>query len=481
MIKKRSQKTQIAEEGVIHVRKATHDAGHIFREVLKEDIGIDAHIEICHNSEPTGILIGLQIKSGESYFRSETPESFAYYPKIDDLKYWHEYLLPVFLVIYRPLEKRAYWVDVKEFLKEHKFEDMLSGVTPKKIVLDKRNLFSKNFFDILEERFGDQRFDEYWYNLALQSLLEAASTRSGRFNIPLNFRRSLFHLNISSATKLSKYLNSRRNELVRALVQRAGLKETLAEKYVTELVVKLRALIFELERSGFILMAFEQKEDRDLVGEHLEALIPFNRYLILKGERLFLQPSLMNYFLLVASDGWSKGEVNLGEKFFPKLEQRFGLRWLVSYEFDFYDPIAASIFLTPNYCFRYIFETICDTKDNLLLFDHLRALISYSQEGNSEDYLWVSIGDERVNICWSWDPALFWYFHCIRAIRTGGKWLPFYDFFLEVEFGISSEGERKDFVAKAKVANSLQELPLMTKSMLENIKEGTSRTSKGFR
>jgi len=470
MTKKRLQTVRTGNEGVIHAWQVTNDAGHIFREVQKEDVGVDAHIEICRNNdEPTGILAGLQIKSGESYVHSETPKTFTYYPEVDDLEYWQEYSLPLFLVIYRPSEQRAYWVDIKEFLKEHKFEDMVSGIAPKKFIIDKSNIFSKNFFDMLVQKFGDRKF---WYDLFLQSLLKVRSREAESYNIPLDLRKALFCLDVNSAIKLLNYLDSKQDELVQILIRRRSLEEASATEYVTALIIELRELIFEKEGTGFILIAFEKKEDCDSVTEHLEALIPFNHYIILKGERLFLHPSIMNYFLLVASDGWSQGNVNLDNRFFPKLQQRFGLQWQVSYEFNFYSPKAASIFFTPDYYLEYIFKSICDTEDSFLLFDYLRTIITRSREENLEEYLWVSIGNDRIKICIDWDPTLYGYFHCIRAIRSGGEWRPYYDFLLNVEFGIVTEEDREDFIAEVRDAESLRELPLMTESMLKDIRRG---------
>jgi hypothetical protein len=459
-VKKRKQGVRTAREGVIHMMQVTTDAGHIFREVLNDDYGIDAQIEVCQNDGPTGMLIGLQIKSGESYVHSETPDSFTYYPKADDLKYWQEYSLPVFLVIYRPSKRRAYWLDIKEFMKGHVFEDILSGMAPKKCIIDKSSIFSENFFDMLMLKFGDRTFVEWGYNLFLQSLLKATPTEAESYDIPLDLRKSLFYLNIDSAIKLLNYLDSKQGELIEVLVRQQSIKEALAEEYVTELIVKVRALIFEKEGTGLILLAFEKEADRDSVAKELEALIPFNHYIILRGERLFLNSYMMNYILMVASDGWEHGQINIGDEFFPKLQQRFGLQWSRSYEFDFYGSKAASIFCTPNYYFEYI------------LFDYLRTMGSCSQEENSEEYIWMSIGDDRIKIHESWDLALYGYFQCIRTIRSGGEWRPYYDFLLDAEFEITTEKERKDFITKAKAAKSLQDLPLMNESMLEGIIDG---------
>ena len=88
----------------------------------------------------------------------------------------------------------------------------------------------------------------------------------------------------------------------------------------------------------------------------------------------------------------------------------------------------------------------------------------------------MSIGDDRIKIHESWDPTLYGFFKCIRTIRSGGEWRPYYDFLLDVEFEITTEKEREDFVAKAKAAKSFQDLPLMTDLMLEGIIDGVGES-----
>lgn len=286
-MKKRNPKAQTEKKGVTHVRQVTNDAGHIFREVLEEDLGIDGHIEVCRDNEPTGVVVGLQIKAGESYIRSETPEAFTYYPKVDDLKYWSKYSLPLFLVIYRPCERKAYWVDIKRYFKEHKLEDMLCAIEPKKLILDKRNVFSENFFDLLEQEFDEKELGKYWYDLFLQSLRDVTSNEVEELNIPRNLWMSLYQLDINAATRLLEYLCSRQDELFQALVRRRSIKENLVNTYVSYLVQKLRERIFELEGTGFIMMAFEKREDRDYVGETPGSINSLQPLPYLKGGKIF--------------------------------------------------------------------------------------------------------------------------------------------------------------------------------------------------
>jgi Domain of unknown function (DUF4365) len=81
----------------------------IFREQPKDDMGIDAHIEICDNGKPSGRLIALQIKSGKSYFKEKTSEGIVFRGSSEHLEYWSRHSLPVIIAIYDPLSGDVYW------------------------------------------------------------------------------------------------------------------------------------------------------------------------------------------------------------------------------------------------------------------------------------------------------------------------------------------------------------------------------------
>jgi hypothetical protein len=86
----------------------------IFREQPKSDMGIDAHVEICENRKPLGKLIGLQIKSGKSWFKEKVEVGFVYRGSRVHLEYWKNHLLPVVLVMYNPEDEQVYWQVIKE-------------------------------------------------------------------------------------------------------------------------------------------------------------------------------------------------------------------------------------------------------------------------------------------------------------------------------------------------------------------------------
>ena len=91
---------------------STH--GWLFREQFTQDFGIDAQVEIVHEGQPTGALIGIQIKSGSSYFSEETETGFNYRTDDRHVSYWSRHVLPVILVIYCPKRDECYWERVSE-------------------------------------------------------------------------------------------------------------------------------------------------------------------------------------------------------------------------------------------------------------------------------------------------------------------------------------------------------------------------------
>ena len=62
-----SESSDIDREGVSFAQLKLSKLGYIFREQTIVDIGVDAHIEVKYDTKSTGKMVGLQIKSGESY------------------------------------------------------------------------------------------------------------------------------------------------------------------------------------------------------------------------------------------------------------------------------------------------------------------------------------------------------------------------------------------------------------------------------
>jgi len=145
------KKDNIAERGVNLVNTIiTDELEWTFRELLKDDYGIDAQLEIIKNNEATGRLIAIQIKSGKSYTK-KTKEGYVYYGKLKHLNYWLNYSLPVILIICDLEEKKCYW--------QHITQDNVE-LTAKswKVIVPYNQLLSKNSCQPLK-KIADNRSD----------------------------------------------------------------------------------------------------------------------------------------------------------------------------------------------------------------------------------------------------------------------------------------------------------------------------------
>lgn len=84
--------------------------GHIFREQAANDVGIDAHVELVDEKtrEATGQLVGLQIKSGPSFFKETTDNGIVFRGSLEHLDYWQNHCLPIFLVVVDTERQKAH-------------------------------------------------------------------------------------------------------------------------------------------------------------------------------------------------------------------------------------------------------------------------------------------------------------------------------------------------------------------------------------
>ncbi|HEY0055660.1 MAG TPA: DUF4365 domain-containing protein [Pedobacter sp.] len=93
----------------------------IFHEQSVDDFGIDAFVEITklvdwktQEYHPTGRLIGIQIKSGNSFFNEHNSDHYVYRGSKRHLHYWLGHSIPVILILYDKNPKIAYWQEVSE-------------------------------------------------------------------------------------------------------------------------------------------------------------------------------------------------------------------------------------------------------------------------------------------------------------------------------------------------------------------------------
>jgi hypothetical protein len=92
-----------------------NEFGWLFREQSVSDHDIDAHVEVVENSEPTGKLIALQIKTGQSYFVRQG-NNYVYYGEPRHLRYWTNHSLPVFLILHDFSNNLTIWQKIEQHL-----------------------------------------------------------------------------------------------------------------------------------------------------------------------------------------------------------------------------------------------------------------------------------------------------------------------------------------------------------------------------
>lgn len=95
--------------GVHHCGMVAENNNWMFREQPTNDIGIDAHIEFVDSSGKAQLL-GLQIKSGSSWF-NEKKDNYIVFRGINErqYKYWTMNSLPCVIVLYNPEDGLCIW------------------------------------------------------------------------------------------------------------------------------------------------------------------------------------------------------------------------------------------------------------------------------------------------------------------------------------------------------------------------------------
>ncbi len=82
----------------------------MYREQPVNDVGIDAHMEMTDATGKSRQLLGVQVKTGESYF-DEKKEDYVIFRDIKERQYvyWTENSLPCIIVLYNPNDDTCIW------------------------------------------------------------------------------------------------------------------------------------------------------------------------------------------------------------------------------------------------------------------------------------------------------------------------------------------------------------------------------------
>jgi hypothetical protein len=109
-----SEDAELGDRGRRLVEDLVRDGLHwIFREIPKDDLGIDGYVEIVRDDRKSqGRLFAVQIKTGPSYLGEPNEEGFVYRGSLMHLNYWAGHSLPVLVVLCDPETRTCYWEHV---------------------------------------------------------------------------------------------------------------------------------------------------------------------------------------------------------------------------------------------------------------------------------------------------------------------------------------------------------------------------------
>jgi len=111
---KAKKKDQTERQGVGIAMTAFESVGFAFREQTESDYGIDAHAELIKSEQPTGQLLGIQLKSGSSYFSESVKDGYVFRTDEKHIEYWKKHALPVIICLCDIDERVIYWQTVTE-------------------------------------------------------------------------------------------------------------------------------------------------------------------------------------------------------------------------------------------------------------------------------------------------------------------------------------------------------------------------------
>ena len=94
--------------------QVTRQLGLVFREQSTSDFGVDAQAEMKREGRPTGRLVGLQIKTGPSYFDEPYEDGWIFRPKEKHVQYWLNHSLPVYVLLVELDTMTVYWQEITE-------------------------------------------------------------------------------------------------------------------------------------------------------------------------------------------------------------------------------------------------------------------------------------------------------------------------------------------------------------------------------
>lgn len=148
---KYDSRRQTAERGVTLVKKIVEDEiGWIFRKVpLDEDFGLDGYIDIItDNGYVTGKYLGVQIKTGSSYFSKAKANGWEFIGELKHLNYYLNLEFPILIILVDLELQTAYWSEFDSDL-------IVQAGNGWKLIIDKNDVLGNNSKPYLKKITGE--------------------------------------------------------------------------------------------------------------------------------------------------------------------------------------------------------------------------------------------------------------------------------------------------------------------------------------
>lgn len=191
-----------------HLERITISLEWMWREQPLLDRGIDGHIEICEKGKPTGKLIAVQSKGGESYFYRGRDGKLTLSLKLKHLSYWIDYALPVIVIGYLPSEQISYWIYIQDYIDRNpgllKLQQETISIpipSPNVFDIESKQLLS-SIFDAYIERLIRRIFANYNIDMTVLEQLEVIAKKS-KID-PANFETTILRRILEVGTPLEK-------------------------------------------------------------------------------------------------------------------------------------------------------------------------------------------------------------------------------------------------------------------------------------
>lgn len=127
-----------AKQGINFLRNIVEDSGCLFHKIEQEnDLGIDCIIEFIQDEKPAHKSVAVQVKSGGSYYQSR--KNICIIPIDKHREYWLNYALPVCGIVYVPELEKAYWINIKTYLKNNESAKSIKFIANRSNQLDSIN------------------------------------------------------------------------------------------------------------------------------------------------------------------------------------------------------------------------------------------------------------------------------------------------------------------------------------------------------